>query len=67
MILQPHDRQSLAGNSTSDTVTIEYVTPGGTGVAQVGDVTPSLSARLHIIQTLTMLILHPITPKLDET
>jgi len=30
-------RQSLQGNVTSDTVTIEYVTPSGRGVTQVSD------------------------------
>merc|ERR1719394_1544021 len=30
-------RQSLSGNVTSDTVTIQYVTPSGSGVTQVSD------------------------------
>jgi len=30
-------RQSLAGNTTAETVTIQYVTPSGTGVTQVTD------------------------------
>lgn len=30
-------RQSLSGNTSTDTVTIQYVTPGGTGVTQLSD------------------------------
>ena len=30
-------RQSLSGNTTTETVTIEFVTPGGTGITHLTD------------------------------